>query len=455
MNEMSLVRIAAAVEGELLDGDAVFTAVSTDSRELPAGALFVALRGERFDGHAFVAEAARQGAAAALLEVASDAALPQLRVADSRVALGRLAAWRRAQFDGPLVAVTGSNGKTTVKEMLAAILGRRGPLLATRGNLNNDIGVPLTLMRLADEQQAAVIEMGANHPGEIAYLAAIADPTVGVVTNAGRAHLEGFGGIEGVARAKGELFAGLGPDGVAVINADDLYAPLWRGLAGERRVLSFGLEADAAVSAREWLTAVEGEQLVSRFLLVTPAGEVPVLLALPGRHNVMNALAAAAAGLAAGATLEEIAAGLAAVQAPAGRLTPRRGPDGCRLLDDSYNANPGSLRAGLEVLTALPGRHWLVLGDMAELGGNAARLHAEMGELARELGVERLYAVGEVAGAAAEGFGAGAQAFAEQGEAIAALRAALAEAGGAELTLLVKGSRLARMERVIQGLTEG
>jgi len=345
----------------------------------------------------------------------------------------------------PLVAITGSNGKTTTKEMIAAILSRAGKALATRGNLNNDIGVPLTLMRLDASYRHGVIEMGANHPGEIAYLVNITRPQVAVITNAGSAHLEGFGSIEGVARAKGEIYGALEADGVAVINADDAYADLWRALAAKCRVFSFGIDKPADVSAK-WQGDVHGSHLH----LHTPVGDAELNLALPGRHNVMNALAATAAALAMGVSLDGVVKGLEGLAPVGGRLQIREGINGATIIDDSYNANPVSLRAGIDVLAACQGRRYLALGDMGELGADAEQLHAEAGTYARQAGIDGVYATGPLSKGAVEAFGTGGHHFAEQQQLIAALKTEL-DSG---VTVLVKGSRSSRMERVVAGLTE-
>jgi UDP-N-acetylmuramoyl-tripeptide--D-alanyl-D-alanine ligase len=438
---MTLAAAAEILDGALHGADAEFGGVGSDSRTLARGELFVALAGPRFDGHAFVGAAAARGAAGALVTHALDEPLPQIEVADTRVALGRLASHWRDRFDIPLVAVTGSNGKTTVKNMVHSILSVRAPGLATAGNLNNDIGVPLTLLRLRPDHRHAVVEMGMNHPGEIAHLTRLARPTVAVITNAGEAHLAGLGSVEAVARAKGEIFAGLAPDGTAVINADDPHAGLWRQLAGERRCLRFGIEQPAEVSADYTLDA-EG----SSMQLKTPEGEIRMRLPLLGRHNVLNALAASGAALAAGAGLDDIRRGLEKLERASGRLELRRGANGARVLDDSYNANPASLTAGLEVLKQASGERVLVLGDMGELGAAGPELHRRAGELARRLGIERLYALGELTRHAVEGYGAGARHFGDA----AALAAALAPQMHAGMTVLVKGSRAMRMERIVQ-----
>jgi len=442
----ALSELLGPLSAEQRGADVRFTQVSTDSRALLDGALFVALKGDRFDGHTFVVQARERGAVAALVSQFVDVDLPQLKVADTLAGLQQLARLWRQRFEIPVVAVTGSNGKTTTKQMLAAIFRTRGPVLATQGNLNNHIGVPLTLLQLRGEHRTAVIEMGANHLGEIELLASIAQPNVGVITQAGDAHLEGFGSREGVARGKGELFAGLGAQGVAVINADDAYFGLWQSLAASSSMLSFGLSEHADVRALH-LEPQAGAG--TRFTLVTPQGRAEVLLPIPGRHNVMNALGAAACGIALGLEPAQIAIGLAQMEGAAGRLSWKTTPQGARLLDDSYNANPTSLRAGLELLAELPGRRWLVLGNMGELGPNAAQLHAEAGATARQLGIEKLFSVGPLAAEAARAFGNGAA----QYETTEQLAAALAPQLDKTVTLLVKGSRSARMERVVAALT--
>jgi UDP-N-acetylmuramoyl-tripeptide--D-alanyl-D-alanine ligase len=341
--------------------------------------------------------------------------------------------------------------------MLAAVCAARGPVLATEGNLNNHIGVPLTLLRLRQEQRSAVIEMGANHIGEIALLAGLARPDIGIVTQAGDAHLEGFGSREGVARGKGEMFTALsgalGGRGIAVINRDDVYFDLWRELAGGSTVLSFGLSAQANVRAEDIHGQPEHAPTATVFSLITPQGRARVELPLPGRHNVLNALAAAAAGLALGLDVAAIAAGLGQVRPVAGRLSWMSTPQGARLLDDSYNANPTSLRAALDLLAGLPGSRWLVLGDMRELGGDEASIHEEAGRSARLLGIDRLYTVGALAQHAAAGFGAQARHFPSAEALIEAVREALGETDAGQVALLVKGSRSSRMERVVAALT--
>ncbi|MDH5361526.1 MAG: UDP-N-acetylmuramoyl-tripeptide--D-alanyl-D-alanine ligase, partial [Gammaproteobacteria bacterium] len=442
--EMGLSELANEIGGRLHGSDTSFRGVSTDTRSITPGSLFVALRGERFDAHDYIVQAAEQGAAAVMVGHIVETDLPQLVVDDTRLGLGRLAAAWRARFQLPLVAVTGSNGKTTVKEMLASILGATGDaVLATAGNFNNDIGMPLTLLRLQAQHQAAVIEMGANHHGEIDYLTHLARPTVALITNAGQAHLEGFGSVEGVSRAKGEIYAGLVADGTAVINADDDYAGYWLSLNTKRQCITFGLNSDADVRAE-----IENENGVQCLSLHTPLGDCLIHLQLPGRHNVLNALAATAAAIAAGADLQMVRQGLESVAAVNGRLRLRPGLQGAIVIDDTYNANPSSLAVGLEVLTARAGRRILVLGDMGELGPEAEAMHREMGELARKMGVDALYTSGELSRSAVQSFGDNAVHFDNKENLISALKEQLGEG----VTLLVKGSRRMRMEEVVAAL---
>jgi UDP-N-acetylmuramoyl-tripeptide--D-alanyl-D-alanine ligase len=372
-------------------------------------------------------------------------------VSDTLASLSAFArAWRR-NSRAVVIGVTGSNGKTTVKEMIGAILSSMGPCLVTQGNLNNHIGVPVTLSRLEPAHRYAVVEMGANHLGEIAHLAAIAEPNVGLVINAGPAHLEGFGGIDGVARGKGEMFEALGLDGAAVINADDRFSAYWHTLARTAgRVLTFGMRERADVSATNLSARLADSGFVSEFDLVTSEGRRPIALQLAGEHNVMNALAAAATALAAGATLDAIQQGLQSMRPVAGRLEVKSALNGARLIDDSYNANPGSLRAGLRALADVPGERWLVLGEMAELGAGASALHADLGEFARQCGIARVFAIGGEARHAVAAFGAGATWYASAEELIADLRPQLKPA----LTVLVKGSRVNRLERVTSALVQ-
>ncbi len=451
MIEHSLSDLAPALDARLLGADASFSAVSTDTRSLRPGELFVALRGPRFDGHDHLAEAERKGAAAVMVSRRGGISLPGLLVDDTRRGLGRLAALWRDSAGVRVAAITGSNGKTTVKEMLAAILAGSGSVLATAGNQNNDIGLPLTLLRL-QEHDHAVVELGANHPGEIDYLTRIARPDVAVLNNAGPAHLEGFGTIEGVARAKGEIVNGLDEEGCLVYNADDDWAGLWRELGGGRRLVGFGVNRPAEVSSPALaLELVWDEQgFHSRFPVLTPAGEIDVEIALAGGHNRMNALAAIAAALELGADREQIRAGLAGLAPVPGRLQPVAGRDGVGLIDDSYNANPASVEAAIRVLATAPGRRFLVLGPLAELGDDATRYYRHIGETAREAGIDDLYAVGDAA-AAARAFGPRGHGFVSLERLLDGLELVLAEGD----RVLVKGSRSAGMERVVQRLAAG
>jgi UDP-N-acetylmuramoyl-tripeptide--D-alanyl-D-alanine ligase len=433
--------------GRLAGHDRAVDSISIDSRVLSAGALFVALKGEHADGHDFAAAAAARGASGLLVERELPIDLPQVVVPDVLAALAACARARRREFPGPVVAVTGSNGKTTTKEMIGAILALRGPALLTRGNLNNHIGVPLTLLSLRAAHTHAVVEMGANHRGEIAHLASIAQPGIGIVTNAGAAHLEGFGSLDGVAEGKGELFAALPRDGVAILNADDRYASRWRSLAAGREIVTFGLD-DADYAARKVRSSLEQGVPRLEFDLVAPGGTARVELALAGMHNLRNALGAAAAAQKAGASLEEVAAGLRAVRPVKGRLEFRPAVNGAVLVDDSYNANPGSLKAGLDACRSFAGSRWLVLGDMMELGTAAEDLHREIGAYARESGVERLLAVGPRAKRAADEFGAGGAWFESVEDLIIEARRSLR----ADVAVLVKGSRANRLERVTHAL---
>ncbi|WP_293369171.1 UDP-N-acetylmuramoyl-tripeptide--D-alanyl-D-alanine ligase [Nevskia sp.] len=444
----SLFEAAARLGATLYGPNAPFNRVVTDTRQLQPGDLFVALKGDRFDGHDYVARAASLGAVGSLVSRRIDGGGAQILVNDTLVALQRYAQSWRQDFDIPVIGITGSSGKTTTKQIVASVMAARGPVLATEGNLNNHIGVPLTLLKLRAEHATAVIEMGANHAGEIALLAELAQPQIGIVTQAGDAHLEGFGSREGVAHAKGELFAALGANGVAVINADDAYAPLWKQLAGEGAILSFGFSEAADVRAEDLVGVPESAPEATAFTLVTPAGGARVELGIPGTHNVMNALSAVAAGLALNMGIGPIAEGLAQMAPVAGRLNWKQTREGARLLDDSYNANPTSLRAALDLLASLPGQRWLVLGEMRELGPDAAQIHEEAGRAARSLGIDRLFTLGPMTRHAADGFGANARSFEQVDDLVAALRDELS----AGVTVLVKGSRGARMERVVAAL---
>lgn len=496
MRSMSLAAAAEAVSGRLLGENRAFAEVSTDSRAIPPAALFIALRGERFDGHAFLEQAVAAGAIGLMIEEGALSQLPEfdgylncprILVADCRLALGRLAqAWRQAS-PARLVAVTGSNGKTSLKEMLKAILGADGTqVLATQGNLNNDIGLPLTLLRLENEP-LAVVEMGANHPGEIDYLSRLAMPDVAVLNNAGRAHLEGFGSLEGVARAKAEILNGLKPGGGFVYPADSPWASLWQGLIAEQgglsqtrgqtlgQTLGFGLSSAAQVRSPEpRAELVWGEEGFASCFSIEAPGLMPgfnqgqplaIHLALPGEHNRQNALAAAAAALLLEIPPEQIARGLAGLRPVPGRLNCQR-LAGAWLVDDSYNANPDSMRAAIEVLASAPApaRTTLVLGDMGELGPDALALHREVGARAREAGIQRLFVTGALSRATLEGF-EGQDAASHVASHVAsddvearhfsnheALAEALVQTWQPGEAILVKGSRAAAMDLVVKAL---
>jgi len=440
MSWVNLREIANLASGVAHGEDVLIESVSIDSRTLKPGALYIAVRGERHDGHDFVAAAAAAGAAAVMVAKPADAPLPQIRVDDTLKAMTRLAGKWRRRMRALIIGVTGSNGKTTTREMLASILSRNNRTVASAGNLNNHIGVPLTLLSLRPEHEIGVVEMGANHPGEISRLCEIARPDIGVVLNAAPAHIEGFGSLDGVARAKGELFESLPRAGAGVINRDDAYCDYWRHLLTGRRVLSFGFSDQADFRAR--LRDDGGAEC----LFDGAARECR--LQLPGKHNIMNALAAAAAAHAAGVAGDDIVAGLEAVRPVAGRLQSLPGVNGLHLIDDTYNANPGSLAAALDVLAECPGKRWLALGDMAELGPESAAMHADAGSRAKTAGVARLFAVGGEAAEACARFGDGAERF----PSVEALAAAIAEQAADDVYLLVKGSRAARMERLVAAL---
>jgi len=444
---MRLAEAAAALGGRASGGDALFTGVSTDSRSLRKGDLFVALRGERFDGHEFLKAAAAARAAATMVDsrYRGEYPVPALVVEDTKRALGDLARYWRARFQPALVAICGSNGKTTVKEMLAAILRAHAgtgeqahAVLATRGNLNNDIGLPLTLLGLRHTHRWCAIELGMNHKGEIAYLAGIARPTAALVNNAQREHLEFMRSVEEVAAENASVYEALPADGVAVINADDAHAPFFRSRAGKRCTVEFGLE-QGAVSGRYKL-----ERLTSELRVRTPAGEADATLAIPGIHNVRNALAAAACAHAVGIKTSTIAEGLTAFRPYTGRLQVKRAASGATVIDDSYNANPDSVRAAIDVLASSPAPTALVLGDMGEVGERGAEFHREVGEYARAKGVTQLLAMGDATRETVSAFGQGARHFAAVDELVREIQAR---------TILVKGSRFMKMERVVAALT--
>lgn len=445
---MTVAELARALPQSALHGDGGvrFTSVSTDTRTAPPGCVFFALRGERFDAHEFVAQAVSAGAAAVVVERRVDVVVPQIVVADARRALGIAAAAWRARFDVPLIAVTGSNGKTTVTQMIGSILASaygEDRRLATRGNLNNDVGLPLMLFELTARHRAAVLELGMNHPGEIAYLAQLAKPTVAVVNNAQREHQEFMASVEATAHENGAAIAALPPEGVAVFPADDPCATIWRALAGTRRVIDFARSADAVVTA-----TVEPTAAGSRLSIATPQGLIETSIGVPGAHNVHNALAATAACRALAVPNAAIAAGLAAFTPVKGRGVRLSAASGAALIDDTYNANPDSMLAAIDVLAACAAPRVLVIGDMGEVGSQGPAFHREIGTYARSRGIETLLAVGDLSRAAVGAFGVGATHF----DGIDALIAAASAAAAPGATLLVKGSRFMHMERVVQAL---
>ncbi|PYY92119.1 UDP-N-acetylmuramoyl-tripeptide--D-alanyl-D-alanine ligase [Pseudomonas sp. TKO26] len=446
LKALLLSEVLAPLDARLIAGDARFNGVSIDSRAIQAGQLFVALTGPRFDGHDYLNEVAAKGAVAALVErEVPDSTLPQLLVKDTRLALGQLGALNRGAFTRPVAAVTGSSGKTTVKEMLASILRTRGPVLATRGNLNNDLGAPLTLLELAPEHSAAVIELGASRIGEIAYTVAMTRPHVAIISNAGTAHVGEFGGPEKIVEAKGEILEGLDSAGIAVLNLDDKAFPIWKARAAGRQVLSFALNDSAAdFHASDIGRDARG---CPSFKLHSPKGVETVQLNLLGIHNVANALAAAAAAHAMGVSLFGIATGLNAVQPVKGRTVAQLAKNGMRVIDDTYNANPTSMCAAVDILAGFSGRTVLVLGDIGELGEWAEQGHREVGAYAAGK-VSALYAVGPMMAHAVAAFGEHARHFASQADLIAALNVEQ----DPNTTILIKGSRSAVMENIVAAL---
>jgi UDP-N-acetylmuramoyl-tripeptide--D-alanyl-D-alanine ligase len=447
VKRLSLSEIARLTGGRLHGADAEVDVVCTDTRALPAqgAALFVALKGERFDGHDHVAGLAHTAVAAALVAREIDAPIAQVIVADTQQALADLAAGVQAQRAGnTVVAITGSNGKTSVKALTAAILERAGNTYATPGNRNNEIGLPLAVLDAPEDARFSIYEMGAGKPGDIAYLVRVARPQVSLVNNIAPAHLERMGSLLGIADTKAAIYDALPESGAAAINADDAFAPYFEQRAAGRRLIRFGLDASAEVTASNVRVGPEG----STFALVTPLGRVEIALKMVGRHNVRNALAAASLALGAGVSLQHIADGLNAAQPVDGRLITHRLDNGAVLIDDSYNANPGSTAAAIDTLAEMGGENWLVLGAMREIGNEEIAMHAEIGRRAKAAGLRRLYALGELPAAAAAAFGDGAQVFASHGELAAALSAELA----AGVRVLVKGSHSSAMDKIVTAL---
>lgn len=442
---MKLTQIADILSAQLVGQDITVTGISTDTRTLQGGELFVALKGPSFDGHDYIQQALDNGAIACLVEknVNADHFVITENTHD---ALGELAkAWRQ-QYDKTVFAITGSNGKTTVKEMIFSILNQEHSAMATYGNLNNDIGVPLTLFRLNDKYDAAVIEMGANHLNEIQYLTNIALPNIAMITNVGTAHLGEFGGIENTAKAKGEIFENMPAGGYAIINADDDYADYWKGISKQHKIITFGFKQQADVTAE--IIHSDNKTSATNLLVSTPKGECRVSFNLSGEHNIVNALCAVAACVAADIPLEQIVNGLEAIKPISGRLQMKTGINSSQILDDTYNANPTSLYAALNVLKNMSGKHYLALGDMGELGESAEVLHKESGLYAKETGIDALYSYGQLAALAAKEFGKNGFVYEKHDDMITALKNDLAQ----DVTLLIKGSRSMHMENVVNAL---
>lgn len=448
MIRVSLKQMESILDGQLHGADADIIDVTTDTRKLTAGCLFVALKGERFDAHDFAVDAVKGGAGALLVNRKLDIDVPQLVVADTRLAFGELGAWVRQQVPTRVVALTGSSGKTSVKEMAASILRQCGNTLYTAGNLNNDIGVPMTLLRLTPEYDYAVIELGANHQGEIAWTVGLTRPEAALVNNLAAAHLEGFGSLAGVAKAKGEIFTGLAANGTAILNADNNDWLNWKTIVGDRKTWRF---SPNAAGSDFTATNVHITSHGTEFTLQTPLGDVDVVLPLPGRHNIANALAATALAMAVGATLEAVKAGLAELKAVPGRLFPIQLAENQLLLDDSYNANVGSMTAAAQVLSEMPGYRVMVVGDMGELGDEAEACHRQVGEAAKAAGIDRVLSVGVLSKTLSDASDVG-EHFIDKQAVVARLQALIAE--HSILTILVKGSRSAAMEEVVRALQE-
>lgn len=448
MIHMTLKQAAAILGIPAPDVDKDFRGISIDSRNVQPGNLFIAIPGARVDGHDFIEEAHNKGAAAALVTRQVESSLPQLQVEDIAMALGKLGAAWRDQFSLPIIAVTGSNGKTTLKNMIASIMatacnGDKNQVLATLGTLNNHLGLPLTLARLSPAHRYAVIEMGMNHFGEIEALTQMTHPHVAVITNAATAHLEGVGDVAGVAKAKAEIFSGLTEDGIAILNRDDAFYTFWLEKIGKHSYLTFGLHPNADVHA-----IIHPAAQTQHITLCTPKGKIDIDLPLLGNHNILNALAAAAATLVIDIDLQAIKAGLECIQPAPGRLQLHTLPNGVKIIDDTYNANPFSLEAAVKTLATFTGKKILVLGDMKELGNEAKCLHHQAGEAIRQAGIDYLFTYGELSANSAQAFGEGAYHFNEQEKLVTALKPFLYN----QTTILVKGSRSMHMERVVTGL---
>lgn len=445
MRDLTLSELEIPLQAAIKGHDCSVSSISTNSRTLAQGALFVALHGEQFDGHAFLDQAQHAGAVAALVSRDVDITLPVLRVTDTQRALGKLGAYNRELFAGQLVAITGSCGKTTVKNLIAGVLSVRGETLATQGNLNNEIGVPLTLLELSPKHQYAVVEMGAGRRGDIAWLCELGRPTISLLLNALPAHLAGFGSVEDIAAAKGEIFDNLGRSGTAVINADQSWSQQWRDRASPVKIIDYGVTTAAAVGAK----SIQSRGMSgTHFIATTPLGEVALLLQLPGLHNVSNALAAIAVGLACELSLAEIKQGLESVMPVAGRLSTRQVSSGAQVIDDCYNANPGSVRAAIDLLSSCDGDTTLILGTMGELGADSSAMHTDIGAYAKASGVDQFWGVGPELEEAVAAFGKGGRFFAEKSLALEALPGAFATGD----IVLIKGSRSTAMEHVLHAL---
>ncbi len=446
-----LSEIAKIVNGRMIGNDVLVQSVSTDSRRMEKNQLFIAIKGERFDGNTYAQEAIKLGAAAALVSDEKTQASPAIVVSDTRLALGYLAKHWRQQFKLPLVAVTGSNGKTTVKEMVAAILvATKGSVLATKGNLNNDIGMPLTLLKIRAEHAVAVIEMGMNHEGEIRYLTNISQPTIAVVNNAGTAHIGELGSREAIARAKGEIYEGLSESGIAIINADDDFAGYWKSLNKARKVITFGIEKQDRQNKADVRATYQINGNLTQINLKTPSGQIEFKLSVLGVHNIHNALAASAVAVALDVSNADIAKGLAVFGAVKGRLNWLQANNGAVVIDDTYNANPDSMKAAIDVLANQETPQIFVMGDMAELGSDATQMHADVGAYAKQKGISHLLTYGELSARATKSFGVSAQHFTS----LEALVASIKSLMNKDTTVLVKGSRFMQMERVVEQILE-
>ncbi len=447
---MRLAEIASAIDGKLVGPDAEVSQFSIDSRKIEAGDVYIALRGERFDGHDFVSEVIKKGAAAVVTEFQIDQDVSNLVVKDTRLALAEIAAAWKQKLSLKTIAITGSNGKTSVKEMIAAVLAEQASVLFTQGNLNNDIGVPLTLLRLEEQHEFAVIEMGANHQAEIAYSCRFAKPDIGLITNIGAAHIEGFGSLDGVAKAKSEIVQSLGENGIAILNRDDNYFDFLKNRSSAQRIVSFGFHDDADIRAENIKVRQENKSIRTCFQLVSDKQSITINMKLAGQHNVMNVLAAAACAKALGIDLSQVRDALEKMVGVPGRMQFMHGKLGNIVINDTYNANPDSFQAALDVLAECEGEPWVVLGALGEMGEHSLKIHQDLGTVIKSKNVVRLLAVGSDAEAASRSFGVGATFFESQAQMIDQLNK---ELKGHE-TLLIKGSRAQKMENIVTAITQ-